>query len=128
MNVYVATRFNNYTAATLAHDQLLAAKHVPTSGWVSVAHELKGDCQAVPIGHPRRIGEAQQDLDDVERADALLLLVTDEGGCGMWIEFGYAMALGKRVVAVGPALSRTIFCELVDCYETVEQAIEALSR
>lgn len=128
MNVYVATRFDNYTAAVLAHDQLLAEDHTPTSArWVSVARELKGDCAGVPIGDDRRLSEAQKDLDDIDRADALILLVPEQGGCGMWVELGYALARGKQVLCVGPALSRSIFCELVECYETVEQALEAIS-
>jgi hypothetical protein len=125
--VYVATRFGLWRDADRAHELLRAAGHEPTSGWVEIARELDGRCDAVPIGDPRRKRNAENDLRDLCSSDALLLLVPAHGGTGMWVELGYAIHCGMRCVCVGPALERTVFCELTENYATVEQAVEALN-
>jgi hypothetical protein len=128
MNVYIATRFDWYHQAALARHLLTEAGHHVTSRWIDEAARLDGVCAAVPIGDPRRAANARMDLDDLEAAEAILVLVPPEGGCGMWLELGYALALGKRVLMVGPARERTIFAEVagVEVYGRLNEAVEAL--
>lgn len=127
MKVYIATRFDCWRNASRARDQLLLAGHVVTSRWIDVARELDGVCEAVPIGDPRRAANAQMDLDDLSEAEAILVLVPISGGTGMWLELGYALGTGKRVVMAGPARERTIFADLSDVkvFEEVYDAIAA---
>jgi hypothetical protein len=127
-SIYIATRFDWYRQAALARHLLTEAGHHVTSRWIDEAARFDGVCAAVPIGDPRRAANARMDLDDLEAAEAILVLVPPGGGCGMWLELGYAMALGKRVVMVGPARERTIFAELagVEVFARLNEAVEAL--
>ena len=62
---------------------------------------------------------AQRDRADIERADALVLF-TQEPEAGDWptggrhVEFGMALALGKKTIVAGPA--ENIFCLLPRSY------------
>ncbi len=137
MRVYVATRFGLWQDAHDANVALREAGHEPTSQWVAIAAELKGHCDAVPVGDPRRLANAKMDLGDLNRSDALIVLVPPDGGTGMWVELGYAIGLNAwsdftplRIVLVGGpmALDRCVFCELVDdVVHTVGEAIALLS-
>ena len=131
MKVYIATRFGDYEKAQRVHGMLFQAGHEPTSSWVAIADGLNGECERVEIGDPQRIANASHDLEDIDRSDALLVLVPEEGGTGMWIELGYAlwrdMDRGDiRILCVGPALARSVFCELCEVYDSVNHAIAAL--
>jgi hypothetical protein len=134
MLVYVATKFDRWFDAALAHERLVLAGHEPTSRWVETAREVDGVCERVPVDDPRRAREAQMDLSDVMRSDAVIGLVPEAGGTGMWWEIGAASALAvngdMRVILVGPALKRTIFAELPDVavVDTVEEAIALLGH
>lgn len=109
--IYVATRFEMWRTALDVHEALRLVGHEPTSRWVGIAKSLDGQCDAVSSPGERR-SNAQMDLKDIARSDVLLVLVPTEGGTGMWVELGYAYALGKRIHCVGPAKARTIFAEL----------------
>jgi hypothetical protein len=66
------------------------------------------------------------DLRGVEMSDLLWLAVPDIGGCGCFIEMGYALACGKAVVVSGP--HRTIFDTLKNCkcFQEHDEALEAI--
>src|SRR5690606_27050608 len=93
---------------------------------------LGGNCSAVPIGDGRRKANAMIDFSDLRRSDAILVIVPEVGGTGMWFEFGAAYEMARhqrmRILLVGPAMRRTIFAELPGCeiFETDSQAIAAL--
>lgn len=125
-NVYVATRFDMWRDAEHAANLLWEAGHLCTARWIEIARKLDGVCAAVPVGDPKRRDNAAMDLADIDAANAFMLLAPPEGGTGCWIELGYAMAKNKFCIAVGPALERTVFCELIPVCETIEQAIARL--
>lgn len=132
MRVYVATRFGMWRDAMGAHAVLETYGHEPTSRWVKVAQELDGECHAVPLGDPRRFDEAENDVVDVCRSDALILLTPEEGGTGCWVEVGIALGQGIRVFATGGDLARhrTIFAEMEEivCCESIHDVVRALGR
>lgn len=72
-------------------------------------------------------GAANEGLDDAERrryafedcaavraADVVWLLAPENASTGAWVELGFAIALGKRIVVSGPARTRCIFAALAD--------------
>ena len=137
--IYVATRFDNWREAEKTARALETKGHTCTSSWIKVARELDGECDRVAVGTDRRRREAIQDLEDVAAADAILLLVPHAGGTGMWVEMGFALghrwrvedinpsaSRTLRIICVGPARERTLFCELTENYPTVPKALEAL--
>lgn len=128
MKIYVATKFDSWKAAYSAQGLLRSDGHDCTSSWVYIAKELKGDCSIVPSSSIPRRNNALLDLADVKRCDALLVLVPEAGGAGMWVEVGMALALGKRVLLVGQgAEERCVFCELCEIYPDLKAARSALS-
>jgi nucleoside 2-deoxyribosyltransferase len=70
---------------------------------------------------------AQMDLDDVKDADVLLLLTSGgKSGGGKHVETGYAIALGKRVIMVGPKENVFHNLPVITIYDRWEQAIDEL--
>jgi hypothetical protein len=71
-------------------------------------------------------GHAKADLRGVEIADVVWLLLPETGGTGCFIEFGYALAIGKPCLVSG--VPRTIFQThpLVLTWESHEAALASL--
>ncbi len=116
--VYVAARYPMITEARAAANLLKQANYEVTSRWLDGVNRALHDA-------------AIEDLEDVRAADYLMLLTLPEGtsysGGGRHVEFGYALALGKRVIAVGHY--ETLFCYLpqVRVYPTVGAAINFMN-
>jgi nucleoside 2-deoxyribosyltransferase len=109
-------------------DMLIAVGHEVTSSWVDSAEALGGvELMGDRYVAERRAG-ALNCLTDIAGSDAIIVLVPECGGTGLWLELGYAMALEKQLLAVGPAQRRTIFAELCHCHDTAADAVAALTR
>ena len=120
MKIYVAALYSTKdTEATLAKRVIEGAGHECTSQWITGGEDGRSRSEA-----------AIMDLNDVWRADALILLTLPLGtlykGGGRCVEFGYALGLGKKVAVVGDY--ENIFCHLpsVKVCSTVGAAIEFL--
>lgn len=115
--VYLAAKFSRREEM----EQL--AKDLPDVGLVCIARWVYGG----EDGLSRR-DIAELDLDDVSRADMLILFTHERSipqpGGGRFVEFGYALALGKRCVVVGP--EENIFCahERVEVYPSWKDFLE----
>lgn len=85
MKIYIAARYTQKEFGQHIRRDLQSLGHEVTSGWLDEVDDA-----------PR--AAALRDVADVARADAVLLLsaVTD-GGKGMWVEAGIAIALGKKI-------------------------------
>lgn len=85
MKIYIAGRFTERERMREIQTSLEFIDHEVVSTWIE---EGGGGEQE----------DAIQDIGDIERCD-LLLQVTEvvEGGKGMWVELGYALAKGKAV-------------------------------
>jgi len=123
-SVYVAAPFVEREAAREVASALRKAGIEVTSRWIE-SHLEEGT-----LSFDAARGEAEADLDDIESADALVL-VDRLYGCstGRNFEFGYAVARGKTVVRIGDK-PRHIFHHLVSVINvpTVEEAIDVLKR
>jgi len=99
VNVYVATKYENWERAAGLAAQLEAAGHVVTYKW----------WEAGPLG---RAEAARRDMRSVLAADALLLVVERElRYSGALTELGMALAAGIDVYVLGDAVDN-IFLEL----------------
>lgn len=119
MKIYIA---HNYGARIVLRDvipQLEAMGHQITSRWVTDdAHDTINGANA------------RADLDDIDRADAVLLFVDqwgDRPGKGKYVELGYAIGIRKRVILIGKD-DGCIFYHLTDCGMGRVQDIEQLRR
>jgi nucleoside 2-deoxyribosyltransferase len=94
VNIYIAAPYPlRPVAITVMHD-LEAAGHRVTSSWLRTGCQ-DDDCTLT----------ARRDLEDIDVADALLVLQPDDwhdkGTGGRHIEFGYALAKGKQLIVFG---------------------------
>ena len=95
-NVYLAARLRRRDDLNAFREQLEAAGVEVTSRWLTAEppSELNEEVWQ---------GLAELDREDILSAETLVLFSEPEhdGGSGRHVEFGMALALGKRVVVVG---------------------------
>lgn len=89
MKIYIATRFDQQLDGRAIRAELEAMGHEVTSTWLDEPAD-KDPLQA-----------AEDDLRDLDRADAILVVHQSSGGRGMWIEMGYAIAKGQIIILLG---------------------------
>ncbi|XUM19785.1 hypothetical protein ACRAVF_19150 [Bradyrhizobium oligotrophicum S58] len=96
MKVYLAARFGERPLMEVHADRIKAAGIEVTASWVY------GEEDGLT-----REDIATLDLNDVDRCDTLISFTHPRGklmtaGGGRHVEFGYALAKGKRMVVIGP--------------------------
>ena len=94
MKVYLAARFSDRAYMELVADRLKSLGIEITARWVYGGEEGLD-----------RTGVACLDLDDVDKCDTLVSFTQPHGtmtkGGGRHVEFGYALAKGKRLILIG---------------------------
>ena len=124
LRVYVAGSSAETERAVRCMNWLRDHGIVVTSSWPEVI-------ATVGIANPRnaprddRATWTQTDLAEVQTADVLWLLAPNTPTRGAWIEYGFALAVGRMVVASGDT-KQTIFTAIGDEYGTDAEALEAL--
>lgn len=101
-SIYLAARYGRREEMARYADELEALGHDVTSRWVRGSHEspdvTSWECEQW----------AKEDTKDITRADILVAFtegpnyVLGVGRGGRHVEYGAALALGKRIVVVGP--------------------------
>lgn len=115
MKIYIAARYQR------REEMLLVAKALDRLGHTVVSRWINGHTSS-----PAK--NAQEDLDDIRRADAMILFSdrepTTSGGCH--VETGVALAIGKPLAIVGPR--ENIFHHLPQIHVSMdlEEAVESL--
>lgn len=108
MKIYLASRYSNNGAMRDVRSILHANDHRVTSRWIDCHPDVVGDFsesfnaeflnsypdKCAPLG--------QHDIDDLVAADCMISFTGSGGKGGRHIEFGYGLALGKRMIIVGP--------------------------
>ena len=116
-SVYLVARYEWQAQMREVADKLAAAEIQVTSRWIrGLCDEMSGP------------EAAELDLEDIDRADCLVLFSDPEGGAGRHIEFGYALGKGKRLFIVGQPESVFHFLRVVIVCPTVTILIRALGR
>lgn len=96
MKIYIA---HNFDARIHLRDTIRLFKslgHEITSTWITDDSHMEG-------GHSRQ-HSALVDLQDIDRADALLLFIdqfSESPGRGKYVELGYALGTGKKCFIYG---------------------------
>lgn len=128
-SAYIASATEQYMLVEHFVDRLREAGVEITFEWTPDlrAGGFKPDSQLSEI-HRRYI--ARMDANGVRDAELVWVMTPTlrEHGCGMWVEMGIALALGKRVVVSGPLAKRTVFSELAErVFSTHEEAFEYIA-
>jgi hypothetical protein len=107
--VYIATQFENWEAAEIVRRELQAHEYVVRARWIEVA--AQGNAPAAPDNMDTHEGllkarrNAILDLEDLTMATTVVFLSMGNGSAGRGgrhVEFGYALAQGKRCIVIGP--------------------------
>lgn len=97
MKVYLTARFARRDEMSTYVEDLKRLGHQVTSRWLGVEFD-----PLTPLSNPRWSELAQQDVDDIRKADALICFTeTSGGGAARHVELGIGLGLGKRVYIVG---------------------------
>ncbi len=123
MHVYVAAASSDVDRAAAVMSRLRRHGISVTSTWPEVVAKFGAN----PMESPRaeRYGWAKQDLAEIQMADVLwLLLPGDKRTDGAHVEFGFAIATGKRLIVTGD--ERSIFTAWADWYPSETDAINAI--
>jgi len=121
MKIYLAARFVDQDEAQILARKIEAWGHEVTSRWLNDSAQENADGVNFAF-------KALRDLEDIDRADVLLLNTreTETRTGGQFIEYGYAIAKGKPRLIFGPK-PRTVFFALPHTlFAQSEQSLRAL--
>lgn len=129
MRFYLAARPTRIEQLREAEHDLIKLGHESVSSWLHNENdtEVNGGA-ALAYGSKLANDFARTDLADVARCDVLITFTEERGslqrGGGRFVEIGYALALGKRVVSVGSV--ENLFIGLTENYPDWDAAEMAL--
>lgn len=103
MNVYLASRTDNAGALRGLRTRLRARGHEVTSRWLDLDDGTLRRPTGEALPRDEAAFHARRDLEDIYRADVIVVYLAGWNGArgGMHFEAGYALALGKKGAAVG---------------------------
>ena len=102
MRVYIAGKWEAKARLVGIASKLEALGHTVTSRWLKNDVAVETGAWALMTGNEAS-GIAQQDLLDIDAADALILDTIDESNTGgREVEYGFALGRGKIVMVIGP--------------------------
>lgn len=132
MNIYLAARFSRRPECNALAQILKRHGHVITSRWV------KPDCDHVmPTGLSAQAEDserrrfAMEDIDDVLACDWMISLMEEPRSNtrgGRHIEFGMAVALGKRLTIIGPRETVFHHIDAVQHFATTDDFVASLGE
>ena len=123
MRIYLAARYRRRPEMQRRTEELSALGHHVTSRWIRGSHSVSGG-----LDDPSWARFAQEDLEDVAAADTVVCFLEPGGGGsgGRHVEFGMALAWGKRTIVVGEPEHLFHTLPSVEAYATWPEALEAL--
>lgn len=128
--VYLAARYSRRQELCQYREDLLFAgfpefAYEVTTRWLNTANELIRDNLAVP----ELSRAAREDWEDVISSDIVISFTeqprSSSGKGGRHVEFGAAMALGKRCIVVGPRENVFHCLPGVEVYATWQECLAA---
>lgn len=122
--VYVASAYADFARTRAMYAALRAAGHTISQDWTVGAENGVANPQDKGVAR----NHAEDDLEGIFHAHVFVLLTSELNGCGMWVEYGYALANGCKIIVSGPQSFR-LFCSLADvCVETDADVIPAIAK
>ena len=118
MKIYLAAPFSTAHQVEIGYAQALAEwGHIVVSQWHRLPHSTDLGCAA------------KRDLEDILEADILILLAnlrprSNKGG--RHVEFGFALARGKRVMVVGSRQNLFHYLPNVEVFSTWKHCLDSL--
>lgn len=131
MLIYLAARYGRRNELISYAARLRELMYEVASGWLDGQHEigLDGLSERQPLAV--RMQVAHEDMEDLSTCEVLVCFTEPERSTasrgGRHVEYGIALALGKRLLVVGPA--ENIFHTLADArVDTFEDCLSILAE
>lgn len=104
MKFYLASRYSRRVELAGYAKELVDLGHEVTSRWLLGLHEIPGKNEVRDYTRSERALFATEDLEDVLKADCVISFTEPHGSPfsrgGRHVEFGYALASGKKCVVI----------------------------
>lgn len=127
MKIYLASQWVNRHELRRFKGGLIYHGHYVTSRWID--REERPDDFTQEANRAREI--ANEDLYDLEAADTLLLYAENNPNTrnrgGLYVEFGIAMALGKRLFIIGPRTNVFTYLPEVQVWDSFNDFLRDLA-
>lgn len=129
MKIYLAARYSQYKyLQKIAH--ILSLKgHDITSRWIMGGHEISKEGSTEAHFLERR-KFAEDDLHDLQNSDCCISFTEEPRSSlsrgGRHVEFGIALALGKRNIVIGPAENVFHCLPQVEIFDSIESLLSVL--
>jgi hypothetical protein len=130
LNIYLCAQYARFPELQRYAKELEALGHTITSRWIRGDHELRAHGEAEVTDWQERW--ALEDWSDLEDADTVIAFTEGLGmgpgarRSGRMVEWGMALALFKRCIAVGPRENVFFWLPQVHYYPTWEDCLTAL--
>jgi nucleoside 2-deoxyribosyltransferase len=130
MLIYLCAQYARFPELQRYAKELQALGHTITSRWIRGDHELRAHGEAERADWQERW--ALEDWHDLKAADTIIAftegLGTGPGArrSGRMVEFGMALALGKRCIAIGPRENVFFWLAQVEWYPTWQACLETV--
>jgi nucleoside 2-deoxyribosyltransferase len=127
VNIYLAARYQRHKEMQDVRNVLEGLGHRVTSRWIDLHCDTPGDftksfTKEFLNTYPKNctfIGE--RDIEDLNKADIIISFTEEDGSGGKGgrhVEFGYALARGKRLIIVGPRENVFHTLSAIEHYDT----------
>lgn len=123
MKFYVAARFSDKNKVKEINKLILDKGYKLSGDWTD---HVKTDSYEKQIERSRKY--AIEDVDAVINCDVFVLLLNEKGGTGSSTELGIALALNKKIYAIGDHIGNNMFNfhPLVNQRNTIEDVLKEL--
>jgi hypothetical protein len=131
MRIYIAARFSRRDEMQEVAALLRARGHTITSRWIDGHEDEGGEYLLGGTNRELYATFAREDLEDVQQAETVVSFTEPpragnlRGRGGRHVEYGYALALEKRLIVVGP-LENVFHC--LDCVTVCRDVAELLTE
>ena len=122
MRIYLAARYIRRDELRVYRRKLRALGHIVTSRWLDERKSPKSTVADVSVAH--HVCIAQRDLADIDRADVFVLFAAEhqkQKRGGHWVEMGYALAAGKKIIVLEELENTFCFLPGVQFFKNFEE-------
>ena len=131
MKIYLAARYSKLPTINQWAEDLEALGHTIVSRWsVKDSHLMPGELSEQAADNERQ-RFCMEDIEDLQSCDCLISLQEEprgNGRGGRHVEYGFALALNKRIIIVGPR--ETVFHHHpnVEHFDSWDEVLVKLTR
>lgn len=132
MTIYLAARYSHRERMLRVADVLTTLGHEVTSRWIRGDHQITDGGLSDESQRVMRTRFATEDIEDLRRAECCISFTEEPRSTltrgGRHVEFGAAIALGKRCIVVGPRENVFHCMPQVEVFDTLGELFKALER